>query len=258
MGYILPVATIGYLIVRSIKKNTLWFRSLSEDQKSYIKKHFRHYNNYSKEDQLLFEKRVHKFISLKEFTPRGGLSEITEEMKVLIASTAVQITFGYSNVYFKHFKKILVYPDTYYSTITKKYHQGEVNMRGIIVISWKKFIEGFKDDTNGRNLGYHEMAHAITLENMVQNDEYKFLNYEAFVKFSKLCIVEMKKVREGDSSFFRKYAGTNKHEFIAVAIENFFERPKEFQQHNKKLYELTSKLLNQNPLKVNGGRTYKE
>lgn len=52
----------------------------------------------------------------------------------------------------------------------------------------------------------------------------------------------------GEASFFRDYAATNDHEFFAVAVENFFERPHEFHNHHPKLFGLMEEMLNQRPL----------
>lgn len=245
---IIPVYISNHDIKDFINRNLL-FQNLDPSFKLIIQKHFKNYNRLSEKDKILFEKRVHKFMNMKEFIPKGDLKEITDEMKVMISSTAIQITFGYPSVYFSSFNKILLYPDNYYSTITKQHHQGEVNMNGIIVLSWTNFVEGFKNDTNGRNLGYHEMAHALKLENALRNDEYNFLDYDLLVEFTGKSLKEIKKINSGETIFFRKYAATNTHEFMAVVVENFFERPLEFREHDPALYELTSKLLKQDPLK---------
>jgi MtfA peptidase len=39
----------------------------------------------------------------------------------------------------------------------------------------------------------------------------------------------------------------NEHEFFAVAVENFFERPQEFKNAIPELYAILIKLLNQDP-----------
>ena len=85
------------------------------------------------------------------------------EMKTLIAASAIQITFGLPSVYFKRFYQILIYRDDYYSTITHHHHKGEVNTRGFIVLSWKNPVMGYINNTDGRNLKLHEMAHALRL-----------------------------------------------------------------------------------------------
>ncbi|MDH5379728.1 MAG: zinc-dependent peptidase, partial [Cyclobacteriaceae bacterium] len=95
--------------------------------------------------QRLFRARVAKFIAMKEFVVRGDLPKVTDEMKVLIGSLAIQLTYGHPNIYFQNFYKILIYPDSYYSEISKNYHHGEVSPRGYIILSWKNFLEGWID-----------------------------------------------------------------------------------------------------------------
>ncbi|MBI9069045.1 MAG: zinc-dependent peptidase, partial [Salinivirgaceae bacterium] len=110
------------------------FKKLNPKYKIYLQKHFSFYNKLSTSDKEHFEKRVQLFIDLKTFIPRGGLTEITPELKAIIAGAAIQITFGYPHIYFKHFRKIIVFPDKYFSKITGQYHKGEVNSRGGIGI----------------------------------------------------------------------------------------------------------------------------
>lgn len=196
---------------------------------------------------MLFEKRVRRFIKLKEFIPRGGIKEVTEPMKVLVAGAAVQLTFGYPGVYFAHFWRILIYPDNYYSNITQRYHQGEVSERGIIVLSWRNFMEGLQDPTDGRNLALHEMAHALQLEDMITNEEYNFFDKQATTAFEKLAAEEIARMRQGEESFFRAYAATNMHEFFAVSVELFFEKPEELRLANGRLYASLVRLLKVDP-----------
>jgi len=184
---------------------------------------------------------------MKSFVPRGEIKEISPEMKTLIAGAAIQITFGYPGIYFEHFWKIILYETDYYSKITQYYHQGEVNTRGFIILTWRKFKEGFDQDTSGRNLGLHEMAHALKIENTILNQEYNFLDDTDLKRFNALAKDEMSHIRNGGSKFFRDYAGTNIHEFFAVSIENFFERPHNFYEYNPKLYNVMVDLLKQNP-----------
>ncbi|MFZ6013111.1 MAG: zinc-dependent peptidase [Bacteroidota bacterium] len=50
-------------------------------------------------------------------------------------------------------------------------------------------------------------------------------------------------------NFFRPYACTNVHEFFAVSVENFFERPAQFKNELPELYDILTQLLKQDPLK---------
>lgn len=214
-----------------------------------LQKYFKYYQHLNPSDKKLFEKRVQKFIDLKQFIPRN-MDEVTDEMKALIAGSAIQLVTGFPKIYFSHFKRILVYPDDYYSEISRRQHRGEVNMGGLIVLSWKNFVRGYIDKSDGRNLGLHEMAHALRLENSITNEEYGFLDDEILKTWTDLCYREMHKMQDGESDFFRSYAATNSNEFFAVAIEHFFERPKDFKSWHPKMYDTLVKMLNQDPLKI--------
>jgi len=218
----------------------------------YLRHFFPFYNALSDQNKVNFERRVQEFIRLKEFIPRGGISDVTPEMKTLIAGSAIQLTFGYPAIYFKHFKRILIYPDDYYSTITRKYHKGEVNRRGLIVVSWRSLKEGFVDPADGHHLGLHEMAHALRLINIINNDEYDFYDRDTMKAFDQQAYLEMAKMARGGkkASFFRDYSSTNLEEFFAVAIEAFFECSGEFREYSPELYQLLSKILKIDPIVV--------
>jgi hypothetical protein len=170
-------------------------------------------------------------------------------MKILIGATIVMVTFGWNDIRLLHFKKILIYPSTYYSTISKQYHRGEVNPRhGIIVLSWSCFLEGMENQKDGVNLGIHEVAHALKLENQIYyNAESEFFNPEVYHSFQLLADEEIAKIKAGNLTVFRSSGGLNDDEFFAVALETFFEKPHEFFQYNPELYGNLVRLMRQDP-----------
>jgi len=218
----------------------------------YLRHYFPFYNAMTDTNKMYFERRVQQFIKMKEFIPRGGIAEVTPEMKALVAGSAIQLTFGYPAIYFRHFKRILIYPNDYYSTITRKYHKGEVNWRGIIVVSLSSLKEGFVDPADGHHLGLHEMAHALRLINIVNNDEYDFYDRKTMEAFDRQAHLEMAKMLHGGkkASFFRNYSSTNLEEFFAVAVEAFFECSNEFREYSPELYSLLSKILKIDPIDI--------
>lgn len=223
---------------------------LDQEQVRKLKKYSPYFRKLKLQHQKEFLKRVSHFIRVKKFVPRG-MKEVPEEMKVVVASLSVQLTFGLPRVYLSHFEKILIYPDNYYSTINNQYHKGEVNPRfGIIVLSWKNLVQGIADETDGINLGIHELAHAIHLENRISNKEYGFIDSKLWKKYYDLAEYEMFKIKEGDTSLFRSSAAIDHHEFFAVLLENFFERPKVLKEYSPSLYRKTTLLLKQDPIKL--------
>jgi len=223
--------------------------SLKQKYRIHLQEHSLYYQILPAKEKKRFEKRVQRFINLKQFIGRD-FEQVTDEMKALIAGAAVQLTFGLPGIFLSHFKKILIYPNNYYSTINLKFHKGEVNPKhGIIVLSWHSFVEGFLDHNDSMNLGLHEMAHALRLENNIFNKEFKFLNQEALQLWTTEAEKEIEKSKSSGQSFFRRYAFTDEQEFFAVAVENFFEKPADFSRYNLALYRALARLLNQDPLK---------
>jgi len=118
-----------------------------------------------------------------------------------------------------------------------------VNAGGAIVLSWKNFMSGFRDLTDGKNLALHEMAHALRLTNIVDNDEYDFIDRNIMQSFEEIAIEEMRKIENGENPFFRSYGSVNLQEFFSVAVECFFEQPRDFQAYNPQLYLLLTQIL---------------
>lgn len=227
-------------------------RPLAEKYRVIINKHNSFYQKLPRDSKLLFEKKVNRFIYSKNFVPRG-IAEVTDEMESLIASSAVQLTFGLPDVTLKHFDRILVYPNDYYSAINRRYHRGEVNPRlKTIVLSWHHFVEGFANENDGMNLGLHEMAHALKFENIIENGEHHFFELEEYIKWLHMAANEITNIRNGHDSIFRKYASVNEEEFFAVSMEVYFEQPHQLFEYNPALYKTLSNLLRQDIIKLYG------
>jgi len=218
-----------------------------------LQKYFPYYQRLNEPDKNKFGRKVCNFLYGKQFIPRD-IDEVTIEAKVLIAATAVQITFGLPNVYLRHFNKILVYPDEYYSVLFRRFHKGEVNPRfGVIVLSWQSFIDGFIYPDDAKSLGLHEMAHALRIENMLRSPDYPFFDENLLEAFDNHARNICNQVENWSDTFFRPYACANEHEFFSVSIEHFFERPADLKQEMPQLYSILVKLLNQDPLLLHGG-----
>ena len=249
------VGLVGfYIIIRyNVKDSPIFIPGLvklTNDYRMILEKKFTYYQRLSPENKRQFEKRVHLFINSKIFIPRR-FKKVTMEMKTMVAASAVQLTFGFQALTMPHFTRILIYPDSYYSSIRKTYHKGEVNPSArLIVFSWKGFLEGYEDNSDSSNLGLHEMAHALKLENKIFNNEVGFLDPILYHKWEVLATKHVARLKTEEDPLFRKYAAENEYEFFAVAVENFFERPFLFQKIHPELFELLKGLLNQDPIAI--------
>lgn len=190
-----------------------------------------------------FENRVCNFLKEKKFLIADGIPSITDEMRLMIAAAAIQLTYGYPHNYLSRFENIILYADDYYSTSTGLLHEGEVNTMGAIVLSWKNLVHGFNLPHDGKNLLIHEMAHALFLSTVLSGDEYNSIEPVLLNELQQEAALEKEKSGYSDISFFREYAFTNLPEFFSVVLEMYFERTSDLKLYNPNLYALITKIL---------------
>jgi MtfA peptidase len=226
-----------------------YFNRLGDEQRDYLYRHFRYYRCLTPEERKVFDKRVAFYMHEKMWDARCDF-ELREEMRLLISAVAVKVTFGFNEFSLPFFKHILVYPRQYLSGISQRLHKGEVNLNGLIVLSWEDFKEGIKTDDDGISLGIHEFAHAVYFENLKDNEDYFFIDKPTLQHWYDMAALEREKHYETGDHFFREYAFTNKEEFWAVSAEYFFEKPSEFRRALPVYYECMVQTFKQDPEQI--------
>ena len=219
-------------------------KKLSDANKKILLNNITFYAKLSDKRKSYFEHRMATFIESYSFIPKEDLI-ITNEMKVMIAATAIKLTFGMRRYIVDVFDKITIYPGPYYSTINDAWHKGEFNPRmKAIVFSWKDFLEGYDYANDNLNLGLHEFAHAIHLHGLKSSDASSLQFAKMYVKIRDY--IDSPEISEKliASNYFRVYAYTNHFEFIAVILEHFFETPEKFQNEHPELYGKVRRMIN--------------
>jgi Mlc titration factor MtfA (ptsG expression regulator) len=204
-----------------------------------------YFKNLSAEAQERFIERMYKFMEDKYFVGREGLV-ITDEIRVLISASAVQLTFGLKDYTISHLHTINVFPKAFYSKLFDTSFKGLTTQGGVLSLSWDDFKDGYSDDQDKLNLGLHELAHALNIdldEDGTYDDHFSYY----FEKWRSAAMNDFKRLKEGSITFLRKYGSRNLHEFFAVCIEHFFEAPSQFKRELPVLYGHTALMLNQDP-----------
>lgn len=222
-------------------------RKLTESRKNILKNDFTFYRMLSPKEQTYFEHRVASLIIDKRFIGRGGFS-INDEAVTLISATAAMLTFGFRNFYIGLINKIIVYPESFYSNISKQQHKGEFNPQfGALVLSWDDFKKGWDKESDKINLGIHEFTHAIHLNSIKEKDVSSTIFGDSFKEL--IDLLSNNEVLRKDlinSNYFRSYAYTNQYEFIAAVIESFIESPSELRSQFPEVYNKVRQMLNFN------------
>ncbi len=241
---------IEIIYIRNYKKPILVFplpayQKLTDNQIYYLEKKFNFYNKLKPKYKKHFNHRVSVFIKYYIFIGKG--INVTEEMKISIAGTYIQLTFGMRNYLNNQFTRILLYPDIYYSEITKQNHKGEFNPKfKTIVFSWKHFKEGIDVTNDNLNLGLHEFTHAFHVNSLKSYKATAVLFNESLQNLFRVVSNEQLKEQLISSGFLRDYAYENQFEFVAVLLEYFFESPQEFKAKFPSIFLKVKHMINYN------------
>lgn len=222
-------------------------KKLPSGDVALLEKEFRFYRNLPAIKRRYFQYRVSSFIENYQFVGREGL-EITHEMRLKIAATAIMLTFGMRKYLLEVFETIIVYPDIYTAANSDEYHKGEFNpAAGAIVFSWKHFLQGLEYNNDNLNLGLHEFAHALHFDSLRKrrSGSSAIIYSDMFNKIMEYIAQPHNREKLKEAHYFRQYAYTNQYEFIAVILEYFFETPKLFRRSLPELHEMVGKMINQ-------------
>jgi len=206
----------------------------------------------------------------KNYEPCGGLAEVTEEMKLVIAAQAALTILGKrDHGFFPRLHSILVYPGGFRDHGRRRFGidderrgvlYGESWETGSVILSWDNVVAGGRNDDDGMNVVIHEFAHQIDQYNGVADGVPYLKRREDYVRWAAVMgrhygdLVEASKNRDAEP-FLDPYGSTDPCEFFAVATEAFFEDPLDLEEEHPELYGELSRFYGLNPADWGTGGT---
>ena len=172
-----------------------------------------------------------------------------DKMPLLVSAAAIQLTFGLEQYLLDFFDNIYIMQHDYQYGMYSVPFAGHVSRDGIY-LSWDNFMRGFANDSDGDNVGIHEMAHALAYVNFTaqDNDGEDDVFQARFKEFTLTARPIFEDMQQGGSNMLDRYAATNYNEFWAVSVETFFEKSLQMKQEMPVLYHALCELLGQDPL----------
>jgi Mlc titration factor MtfA (ptsG expression regulator) len=252
LGILILHKPVAYLYNKIyIKQQYRNFLSNETFYHAVVSTHVKYYNRLGLEDQRKFLFRTYLFKKAKRF----HYIEVQEstEMPILVSAVAVQLTFGLEKFMLNYFCDIFILRDDYHYGFYSRPFMGHVDQSGIY-LSWDNFIKGLNGQTPDCNIGLHEMGHALAYVNFITATEQDKIFTREFPNFSKIAKPIFTGMQHGTKNLLGDYAATNYHEFWAVAVEIFFENPVRFKHELPALYEMMTRVLNQDPLSALKGK----
>jgi Mlc titration factor MtfA (ptsG expression regulator) len=195
-------------------------------------------------------------VFLDEVRVTGIRTEVDDTIRVLVAASAVIPIFGFQDWEYHRLGEVLVYPDSFgedYQTsgIADANILGMVGLhqlRGVMILSKPSLLAGFDGASTQENVGIHEFAHLIEIEE-VEHGLPPEVPWQAVKNWVEYVARELSHP-PSDRLSIRGYAYTNEREFFAVLAEYFFTSPALLEEREPELYGMLQEMFHQDPLSL--------
>ena len=216
---------------RVLESHVAFFRALPADEKER------------------FRQLVKVFLAEVRIT--GIQTEVDDTIRVLVAASAAIPIFGFHDWEYRRLGEVLVYPDSFgdeYQTTGNADANilgmvGLKQIRGVMILSKPSLLAGFDTASTGDNVGIHEFAHLVELEE-AENGLPPEVPWQAVKHWVEYVARELSHPSRNHSCI-RGYAYTNEHEFFAVLAEYFFKSPELLEKKDPELYAMLKEMFHQ-------------
>lgn len=248
-----PVAGAVYFLVvmrRFLRRRKLVHRPFPDEWRRTMQRCVPFYSRLDEEGKRRFENDVRFFLTEQRiYGLRGEKAE--ERIKVLVASSAAILSHGLPDWEWPSLRDIVIYPtafDDEYEIDHRKHIIGMVHHQGPIVFSARDLKHGFCQPRDGLNVGLHELAHVMDMQDGRADGIPDGMEWAATAPWVEVMADRLKAIRgRRGPRTLRSYAGKNEAEFFAVAVEVFFEQPEKLLARDEELYSMLSAYFKQDP-----------
>lgn len=205
-----------------------------------------HYTRLPEGLRRAFEQRVQVFLAEKRITGVGAV--VTDELRVLVAASAATLSVAWNAYGWDQLAEVLLYArdfDRDYSFEGREL-AGEAHPWGTIILSVPTLQQSFDDPHDGYHVGLHEFAHLMDKVGTHFDGILPGLDEARSRRWVSLAAREMEKMRLGQS-VIDPYGSASAVEFLAVAVEAFFEKPLALRRHHAEVYEMLRDYFGQDP-----------
>lgn len=263
ISFILIIITLilGINPLIKFKRNRIKQRVFPHDWMTILKRNVPFYKRLPESLRQRLHSHIHVLLSEKTFKGCGGL-EITNEIKLTIASQAALLLLNERGTYFSKLRIILIYPSAFIANQTtvlggqyleeKQVKAGESWHIGIVVLSWEDIRRDALNWNDGRNVVLHEFAHQLDQEGGSASGVPILEKRSDYISWARVFSREYETLRnelaQGRETVINEYGATDPAEFFAVVTETFFEKPFQMEKKHPELYNELKGYYKLNPV----------
>jgi MtfA peptidase len=236
--------------LRAERRRALVAVPFPESWRRFLRERYDHYDRLPPDLRDRFEADVRLFVAEKRITGVGV--EASEELRLLVAASAVTLSVAWPDYEWDQLTEVLLYPQAFNRDygFEKPELAGEAHHWGTVIISVPSLLHGFDDPDDGFHVGIHEFAHLVQVNSGFDQTRFGEIPSGLGANHSRawadLVAAEMDRVRSG-RSVLDPYGGENPSEFLAVAVEAFFEMPLALRDRHRELYAILAGYFRQDP-----------
>jgi Mlc titration factor MtfA (ptsG expression regulator) len=248
----LSLALGGYVLARHwsrarfARRRALLAGPFPEAFRDLLRDRCDHYDRLPEHLRDSFESDLRVFLAEKRVTGVG--IKVTDELRVLVAASAVTLSLGWREYEWDQLAEVLLYPDDFDRDyqIGASEISGQAHSWGTVILSAPALEESFDDPDDAYHVGFHEFAHLLDVEHTHFDGIPVGFDEAHARRWIEIREREMERLRRGHS-VLDDYGAHDPVEFLAVAVEAFFETALALRQRHRELYELLVAYFRQDP-----------
>jgi len=213
---------------------------------AFLDERYDHYDRLPDAERRAFEGKMMVFLAETRITGVGV--EATEDLRLLVAASAATLSLGWEGHAWEHVAEVLLYArdfDRDYSFEGREL-AGEAHPWGTVIISVPTLLDSFDDPDDGYHVGLHEFAHLADMFGARFDGIPSGFDEAQSRRWLALAERERERMRTG-RSVIDVYGAESNVEFLAVAVEAFFERPLLLRRGHAEVYEMLREYFRQDP-----------
>jgi Mlc titration factor MtfA (ptsG expression regulator) len=221
-------------------------RPFPDAWRSLLERRYGHYRRLPAELRARFEDDARIFLAETRIT--GIEVEVSDELRLLVAASAITLSIAWPEFEWEAVTEVLLYPQDFGRdwSFDSKDLAGQAHAWGTVILSVPSLRESFAHADDGFHVGLHEFAHLLDMEQGHADGIPGGFPRGREREWMDLVGSEMDRLRRG-RSVIDSYGSDEPGEFWAVAVEAFFELPLDLRRHHRRLYEILRDYFRQDP-----------
>jgi Mlc titration factor MtfA (ptsG expression regulator) len=231
---------------RALRRRAVLAAPFPETWRRFLEESYDHYERLPEELRRRFEDDLRIFLAEKRVT--GIEVAVTDELRLLVAASAVTLSLGWPDYEWDQLTEVLLYPQDF----DRDYGfedadlAGQAHPWGTVILSVPTLRASFEDPDDAYHVGLHEFAHLLDMSQTRFEGIPGGLDAERSREWVALAEKEMERLRRG-KSVLDPYGGDDPVEFLPVAVEAFFESALALRKRHRELYAMLSQYFGQDP-----------